>query len=93
MSRVLCFALARFFAETDGRYHGGDMHALRERMGYEWMLSRLGHGCSAKTDGVWVDAIIVGKWCCAKTDGVCVDVIMVGTRMLWTKNENAENTR
>ena len=65
------------------------MHALRERMGYEWMLSRLGHG----TDGVWVDAIIVGKWCCAKTDGVCVDVIMVGTRMLWTKNENAENTR
>ena len=57
-----------------GRYHGWDMDALQERMGSGWMLdmdalrerigsggtlSWLRHGCSARTDGVWVDVVMV----------------------------------
>ena len=38
-----------------GRYHGWDMDALQERMGS-------GHGYSPRTDGVWVDDIMVGTW-------------------------------
>ena len=45
-----------------GRYHGWAMDALRERMGSGWTLSWLGHGCSAGTDGVGVDVIMVGPW-------------------------------
>ena len=26
------------------------------------LQKRLGHGCSGRTDGVWVDAILVGTW-------------------------------
>ena len=64
--------------------HGWDMDALAERMGSGWMLSWLGHGCSGRTDGVWVDVIIVGTWMLSgRTDGVWADVIMVGTWMLW----------
>ena len=44
-------------------------------MGSEWTLSWLGHGCSATTNGVWVDVLMVcivmvcgrGGWtACAK---------------------------
>eukprot|EP00439_Symbiodinium_sp_Y106_P036106 s1490_g4.t1 len=45
-----------------GRHHGWDMDALAERKGSGWTLSWLGHGCSGRTDGVWVDVIMVGTW-------------------------------
>ena len=45
-----------------GRYHGWDMDALAERMRSGWTISWLGHGCSGRTDGVWVDDIMVGTW-------------------------------
>ena len=61
-----------------GRYHGWAMDALREWMGSGWTLTWLGHGCSAGTDGVGVDVIMVGPWISAGTDGVGMDVIMVG---------------
>ena len=35
-----------------GRYHGWPRDALRERMGFEWTLSWLAHGCSAGMDAV-----------------------------------------
>ena len=43
------------------------MDALRKQMGTEWTLSWLGHGCSAKTDEVWVDVIMVGTWMLCET--------------------------
>ena len=45
-----------------GRYHGWDLDALAERMGSGWTISWLGPGCSGRTDGVWVDDIMVGTW-------------------------------
>ena len=45
-----------------GRYHGGPMDALCERSEFVWTLSWLGHGCSVGTDGVCLDAIMVGTW-------------------------------
>ena len=42
------------------QYHGWDMDAPAERMGSGWTLSWSGHGCSGRTDGVWVGAIMVG---------------------------------
>ena len=48
-----------------GRYHCWDMDALAERserMGSEWTLSWLGHGCSGRPDGAWVDVTMVGTW-------------------------------
>ena len=35
-----------------GRYDGWPMDALRARMGFEWTLSWLAHGCSAGMDAV-----------------------------------------
>ena len=35
-----------------GRYHGRDMDAPAERMGFGYTLSWLGRGCSGRTDGV-----------------------------------------
>ena len=35
-----------------GRYHGWPMDALRDRMGSEWTLSWLAHGCSAVSGAV-----------------------------------------
>ena len=65
-----------------GRYHGWDMDALAERserMGSGWTLSWLGHGCSGRADGVWVDVIMhVCVYMC-----VCVcaeDEVEVGPR-------------
>ena len=45
-----------------GRYHGWDLDDLAERMGSGWTISWLGPGCSGRTDGVWVDDIMVGTW-------------------------------
>ena len=45
-----------------GRYHGWEFDALAERMGSGWTLSWFGHGCSGRTDGVWVDAIRYHGW-------------------------------
>eukprot|EP00439_Symbiodinium_sp_Y106_P075109 s1559_g14.t2 len=45
-----------------GRYHGWDLDALAERMGSGWTISWLGPGCSGRSDGVWVDDIMVGTW-------------------------------
>ena len=52
-----------------GRYHGWDMDALAERMGSGWTISWLGHGCSGRTDGVWVDDTMVGTWMLAWASG------------------------
>ena len=66
-----------------GRYHGWDLDALAERMGCGWTILWLGPGCSGRTDGIWVDDIMVGPGCSGRTDAVWVDDIMVGTWMLW----------
>ena len=66
-----------------GRYHGWDLDALAERMGSGWTILWLGPGCSGRTDGIWVDDIMVGPGCSGRTDAVWVDDIMVGTWMLW----------
>ena len=39
-----------------------DLDALAERMRSGWTISWLGPGCSGRTDGVWVDDIMVGTW-------------------------------
>ena len=53
-----------------GRHHGWDMDALAERKGSGWTLSWLGLDCSGRTDGVWVDVIMVGTGSSGRTDGV-----------------------
>ena len=45
-----------------GRFHGWPVDALRERMGSEWTLSWLAHGCSAGTNNVRVVVTMVGKY-------------------------------
>ena len=45
-----------------GRYHAWDMDALRKRMEPARTLSWLGHGCSAQSDGVFEDAVMLGTW-------------------------------
>ena len=45
-----------------GRYHGWHMGALWERTEFVWTLSWLAHGCSVGTDGICLDAIMVGTW-------------------------------
>ena len=72
-----------------GRYHGWDLDALAERMGSGWTISWLGPGCSGRTDGVWVDDIMVGTWMLWQNgwglggNHDIVHDIMVGTWMLW----------
>ena len=39
-----------------------DLDALAERMRSGWTISWLGPGCSGRTDGVWVDDIMIGSW-------------------------------
>ena len=51
-----------------GRYHDG-CSGRTERMGSGCTLSWLGHGCSGRTDGVWVDVIMLGTWNLAERMG------------------------
>ena len=44
------------------RYHGWPMDALHERMEFVGTLSCLAHGCSAGTDGVCGNVIMLGPW-------------------------------
>ena len=67
---------AQVTSQGGGAQGGGTLSWL----GHGWGLggqSWLGHGCSGRTDGVWVDAIMVGAW----------DVIMFGTWMLWQNGD------
>ncbi|CAE7872304.1 unnamed protein product [Symbiodinium microadriaticum] len=48
--------------EFPAREDAWDMDVLADRMRYGWTLSWSGHGCSGRTDGVWVDVIMVGTW-------------------------------
>ena len=40
----------------------GHMDALWERTDFVWTLTWLGHGCSVGTDGLCVEANMVGTW-------------------------------
>ena len=56
-----------------GHYHGWPMDALRARMGFEWTLSWLAHGCSACSDGVLIWTLSwLAHACSAGMDAVLI---------------------
>ena len=52
-------------------------------MGSGWTISWLGPGCSGRTDGVWVDDIVVGTWMLWQNTWDLGGRYHGGTWMLW----------
>ena len=75
-----------------GRYHGCHMDALQKRKESFWTLSWLPRGCSAKTDGLFVDIIMVATWMlcengrslCGRYHGCHMDALQKRKESFWT---------
>ena len=63
---VVTWMLSKNGRTLCGRSHGCHMDALQKRTNSFWTLSWLSHGCSAKTDGVFLDVIMVATWMLCK---------------------------
>ena len=75
-----------------GRYHGCHMDALQKRTDSLWTFTWLPHGCSAKTDELFLDVIMVVTWMLCKNGrslsgryhGCHMDALQNWTESLWT---------
>ena len=68
------------------------MDAMWQRMEFVWTLSWLAHGCSVGTDGICLDAIMVGTWVLCgngrnlsgRYHGWHMDALWERTEFVWT---------
>ena len=92
VNTVATWMLGKNGRSLSGRYHGCHMDALQKRTECFWTLTWLPHGCSAKTDGVFLDVNMVVTWMLCKNGrsfsgcyhGCHMDALQKRTESFWT---------